>query len=98
MRFNHGGTGVFVGGLVLLHIIGLMTATVALWRARVVPVVAVAAMFVGCVLFWDPSDGINPHVVLAGDFIRMLTLVAVVVCLRRAEAPLVIARTPAVQP
>lgn len=73
-QFDYGGTGLFVGPLSGLVILGLFILVIGLRRARLVPLAPVIAVVVGSLLFNFSGEVENVPVILTGEFIRLAGL------------------------
>jgi hypothetical protein len=73
-QFDHGGTGLFVGPMSGLLVVGLIVLMVGLRRARIVPLVAVVAVIGGSLLFNFSGDVETIPIVMTGELIRLIGL------------------------
>ncbi len=84
--FDQGGTGLFVGGLVLLNVVGTIVVVVSLRRAHLVPTALVALAVLGSVLFWNPSDGPSQWIRVVGELLRLVAMGWIAMRFRRQSA------------
>lgn len=73
-QFDHGGTGLFVGPMSGLLVVGLIVLMVGLRRARIVPMAPVVAVIVGSLLFNFSGDVETIPIVMTGELIRLIGL------------------------
>lgn len=73
-QFDHGGTGLFVGPLSGLLVIGLLVLMSGLRRARIVSLAPAVAVIVGSLLFNFSGDVETIPVIMTGELIRLIGL------------------------